>query len=82
LAVTTTPARLLAEEVPEESVLSEKLAEKRVATVLPAGLVVSSRTAASDAAPVATGASFTGVTVMLRDWLRVSTPPLAVPPES
>src|SRR5437762_56787 len=43
----------------------------------------SSRTVKSATAPaVRTGWSLTGVTVIVSDWLSVSTPPLAVPPSS
>ena len=62
LAVMTTPRRVLADEPPETvSVVSEKRAEKRLVTVSPAGLVVSSMTAVRVAEPEATGASLTAV---------------------
>jgi len=76
LAVMATPP------MEPESMLSSKLPEKRLATVSPAGLVVSSATAGRVAAPDARGASFLARTVTLRDWARLSAPPLAVPPES
>ena len=64
LAITTTPARMLPVEPPlTTSKGSEKLAANRVATVLPEGLELSSGTAARVADPLATGASFTAVTV-------------------
>ncbi len=65
MAVTTTPMRVLAEEPPETvSVVSEKLAPKRVETVAPEGLLVSSLMAFSVAEPEATGASLAALTVM------------------
>ena len=57
---------------------SEKELPKRLATVSPAGLVVSSAVAARVGVPLATGASPTAVTVMLT----VSESLSGVPPES
>ena len=76
LAVMATPP------IEPASMLSSKLLEKRLATVSPRGSVVSSSTAGRVAAPDARGASLMGRTVMPRDWVRLSVPPLAVPPES
>ena len=64
----TTPRRELAEEPPETvSVESEKLPEKRVETVEPAGLAVSSLTAVRVAEPEATGASWTALMEVPRE---------------
>ena len=63
LAVTTMPSTLLSVDPPlTESAVSEKLAATRLETVLPAGSLLSSETAARVAEPLKTGASFTAVT--------------------
>src|SRR6188474_3186263 len=57
------PAKLFAEEPPGTlSAASEKLALNSELTVAPGGLAVSSLIAASTALPLATGASFAGLT--------------------
>ena len=73
------PARLLALEPPVTvSVVSLKLALNRLLTVLAVGVAASSISAARVALPVATGASFTAVTL----WESVTVPVLnaVVPP--
>ena len=75
------PARLFALEPPDTvSVVSLKFAENRLLTVLTVTepVAVSSASAARVALPVATGASFTEVTL----WLNVTAPALnaVVPP--
>ena len=62
------PVKVLADDPPETvSVESEKLLEKRLETVEPAGEVLSSSIAASVAEPLATGASLRGLMVWLSE---------------
>ena len=66
LPTTATPARVLALDPPGTwSAASPKLAANSAAAVAPSGLLVSSGTAGRVAAPVATGASLTAVTITL-----------------
>src|SRR5262249_19774768 len=74
LAVTATPAKLLAAEPPATwSAASEKCGWNRLATVLPGGLVASSSIAASvSVAPTTVGASFTAVALIAQLSLSAS----------
>ena len=66
------------------SVASEKLLPNNALTIAPAGFVVSSSIAVKVALPLATGASFTAVTLTVIVFALASrfTPPLFVPPLS
>jgi hypothetical protein len=70
------PAKVFAEEPPSTlSAVSEKLPLNSELTVAPSGLAVSSLTDASVALPLAIGALFTALTVMLTMSLSVEDAP-------
>ena len=82
-AAIATPARVLAEEPPDTaSVVSLKFPPNKVLTVDAVGLAASSRSVVRLALPLATGASFTAVTVIATVSVSVSVPPVPVLPLS